>query len=93
MVRVGVFGGFLQLAVRREHVFKRFFGVPTELIMIVGAGRFGFLPCSREVMLRRRQMRMQLAVDVLYGPLCHCDASQNQHRRESSAPQEIRFHL
>jgi hypothetical protein len=39
-------------------------------------------------------MRMQLSVDVLYWPLRdHRHASQNQHRREGGAPQEIRFHL
>ena len=52
MMRVGVFRSFFQLTVCRHEMLQRFFRVPTELLMIVGASGFGFLPRFGDVSLR-----------------------------------------
>ena len=93
MMPVGVFGGFFQLTVRRLQMFEGLFGVTAELFVIVDAGRFRFLPRGPDVMLRGRQVRMPMSVDVLYWPLCNCNAAQDQQHGQGAAPQEIRFHM
>lgn len=93
MMSVCVFGGFFQLTVRLLQMLECFVGVAAQLLVIVGAGCFRFLPRGTDVMLRGCQMRMLMCVDVLYWPLCDRHAGQNQQYGQGTAPQEIRFHL
>ena len=93
MMRVGEFRGFFQFTVCRHDMFERLFRMAAQVFVIVRASGFRFLPCCHEVVLRRRQVRMLPCVNIFLWPLRHRHAGQNQHCREGSAPQEIRFHL